>query len=85
MARASVEQEKTLDRVGRILTLIPMLFVILRVWCTAQSLYVYHLADYSYNHNGCISGGLRKGYITLGVLQVCNYDQQIEQYVHNDV
>ena len=68
LVRTSVEQVETLDRVGRILTLIPLLFILLRVWCTVQLIFVHYL--YSHKRNGCILSGLRKGYVTFGVLQV---------------
>lgn len=55
-------------RVNKILTLIPILFIILRIWSLVQ--YFYTISIAKRHPNGCVPHRLKTGYLTLGILQV---------------
>ena len=54
--------------VNKILVLIPILFIILRIWSTFQHFYFIYLTDNAVD--GCISRGEKTVYVALGFLQV---------------
>ena len=69
-AKSSSDPSETdgLVKVNKILTVIPVLFIILRAWSTVQYIYTNSIAKY--HHNGCIPTTLKAGYLTFGILQV---------------
>ena len=52
------------------LVFIPILFILLRMWCTLQYFYVVYLANNAENNDWCIPVGLKDGHFVLGILQV---------------
>ena len=55
-------------RVNKILTLIPLLFIFLRIWSLVQ--YIYTVSIAKHYPDGCVPQGLKAGYLTLGIMQV---------------
>ena len=53
------------------LLLIPIVFILLRMWGTIQ--FFYSLAASSQNHNGCIPPLSRRVFLALAIVQVCVY------------
>ena len=53
------------------LLLIPIVFILLRMWGTIQ--FFYSLAVSSQNHNGCIPPLSRRVFLALAIVQVCVY------------
>ena len=59
------------------LLFIPVLFILLRMWCTVQYFYMIYLANEAQNKGWCIPVGLRSGHIVLGVFQVSHNESLI--------
>ena len=54
------------------LLLIPIVFIVLRMWGTIQ--FFYSLATANQNQYGCIPPTSRKVYLGLAIVQVCVYE-----------
>ena len=69
-AKCSSDPSKTSGfvKVNKILTLIPLLFIILRIWSLVQYFYTISIAKRF--PNGCVPPGLKAGYLTLGIIKV---------------
>ena len=63
---ASVKEKMKIAK--RTLVFIPILFILLRMWCTIQYFYVVYLANE--NNDWCIPVGLKDVHLILGILQV---------------
>ena len=57
------------NEVKQRLLLIPIVFILLRMWGTIQ--FFFSLATSSQNHNGCIPPTSRKVFLILAIVQVC--------------
>ena len=55
-------------RVNKLLTFIPLLFIILRIWSLVQ--YIYTICITKRYPTGCVPPGLKAGYLTFGIMQV---------------
>lgn len=66
----SAAVEERIKAAKRLLVLIPVVFVLLRMWCTVQYFYTVYLANIAQNDGQCISTGFKDGHLVLGILQV---------------
>ena len=59
------------QKADRRLTLIPVVFILLRIWGTIQFFYSIIVTRSIPNYNECVSNGVSVGFLILGYLQVC--------------
>jgi len=61
------------QKADRKFTLIPVVFILLRIWGTIQFFYSIVVTRSIPNYNECVSNGVSIGFLILGYLQVCMY------------
>lgn len=66
----SLTVEEKMKVAKRPLVFIPVVFILLRVWCTRQYFYTVYLANIAQNGGQCIPVGFKDGQLILGILQV---------------
>ena len=66
----SIAVEEKMKVAKRLLIFIPVMFILLRIWCTLQYFYTVYLANIAQNDGQCIPIGFKDGQLILAILQV---------------
>ena len=67
----SIAIEEKMKAAKRLLVFIPVMFILLRIWCTLQYFYTVYLANIAQNDDQCIPTSFKDGQLVLAILQVC--------------
>ena len=76
----SVAVEERMKATKQLLLFIPVVFILLRMWCTFQYFYTLHLANIAQNDGQCIPTGLKDGQLVLAIFQVFYYIHSIFRF-----
>ena len=66
----AIAVEEKMKVAKRLLVFIPVMFILLRMWCILQYFYTVYLANITQNDGQCIPAGFKDGQLVLAILQV---------------